>query len=179
MTARDDIFIRIPAALDYGYDIVILYRTRPEMVAYVEFQLEILPPVHHGRYLVILPGVELYVRNRGKVVEIHIVEVLPVIEGADGHVRGLDDAQYSRLDHLAVEQCRNLFPVIRMLPVPLSRLKPDAVALPAPVDRPSVVPAAYQYPGAFQPALHRLELSLALGFPHNVTALHTLGTHGI
>ena len=73
MTARDDIFIRIPAALDYGYDIVILYRTRPEMVAYVEFQLEILPPVHHGCYLVILPGVELYVRNRGKVVEIHIV----------------------------------------------------------------------------------------------------------
>ena len=79
MASGKHILLREFAASDHSDYIVILYRTHPEMVPDVEFELEILPSFDHLFDNGILVLMQLDVRYCRKIVECHLVEVLPVV----------------------------------------------------------------------------------------------------
>ena len=109
MTAHHYIFVRILGTTDYTDNIMVFYRTRLKMVAYIKFKEEIPSFLNHLFDNGVLVLIEFYVTYSGKCLECQLIKVFPVIEDSDWNSSRLDDPKYPGFAHFVVEKCRFLF----------------------------------------------------------------------
>ena len=168
------------------------------MVPDVEFQLEITALLTHAVNPVVLLLVQFDIGNRGKGFKGPVPHILPVGQGPDGHFRGLDEAQYPGLDHLAVKNgglpavgkqfflwripavfapVGPAFGTVLLLDLLVHQLQriPQGIRCGRDIDGETVVLAGHQHPGSPECSFHPVKFSLCFWFDEYMTALHTPG----